>query len=157
MIFFKNIFNIRENILLMKLTNLAKRLLAGAGLWFIFWFIFFLVFKMHNSGAELANLSFSNPMLRKYLIQKTIIWFIVGIVWFITIHPFFKCKFPVFLRWLCIWTIISIWYWMSVFTNPNLENALAVFFMIVWAGAFIWMIIDLIITKLFWQGKDLHS
>jgi len=139
------------------MNNLLKRILLWSLLWFWFWFLCFLGFIQNLVWMEeFKIISLNNPMMLSFLANRFLIWFFVWAIWFITVHPVFLFRFYPFLRWICAWVFVSIPFAIWVFLSPeDISNPWFVFWIIVLFWAIIWMIIDLIVTKLFWEWDEL--
>ena len=140
------------------MNNLAKRILLGMLLGLIFGVICFAWFtKSPDLPPEMLSMqvwSWDNIMMWTIIANRFVLGFVVAIAWFITIHPFFRFKVPVVLRWAKFGALVSLL--MAIWALMwNMEGAWITFWMIILFGAVIGAVIDLILTKVAGQGKDL--
>ena len=68
----------------------------------------------------------------------------------------FKFRLFPFFRWASIWAIVSIDIVFGAFI-VDMENAMTIAWMTIWAWAFYWAIIDIVATKFSWEGPALLS
>ena len=142
------------------MTNLWKRLCTWASIWTLFWLLCFQAFLSSPDPvmAQYQVWATNNPMMWLTILDRMLIWFFVWMAWIMTHHPLFWFKLPVFLRWAVMWLLISslIAIWVFMWPEWTMSN-LNVFWLIMWLWAIIWMIIDLILTKFYWEGEKLNS
>ena len=142
-----------------KCTPLAKRLCLATLIGTIFGILCFTGFSQNpNFPAEMAKYqlwSASNPMMWEIIINRMTVGFVIGLMGFITVHPVFGFKLPVFLRGFMIGAFVS----LTMSFGAMIENpeATQTFWIITLAGGIIGMITDLIVTKVAGQGKDLYE
>lgn len=136
--------------------NLCKRLGIGALLGALAGLLCFYGFSSNPEiPAEMAQFqqwSWGNIMIWSTVTNRLAIGFAVGLAGFMTTHPLFGFKIPVFLRGIMIGILISL---SMAFGAIIGSEETSVFWLILIAGAIIGMIIDLIVTKIAGQGKDL--
>ena len=141
------------------MNNLTKRLILGMLLGLIFGLLCFVWFSSNpNMPTEMVSMqvwAWNNPMMWTVIINRIVLGLVVAIAGFITVSPFCNFKIPVFLRWAKIGVLISLLMATWVFIWNTSEWAWATFWLIIWAGAVIGMIIDLIITKIAGEWNDL--
>lgn len=97
------------------------------------------------------------PLMWSIVINRTFIGFVIFIVGVYNYLPMFKRRYTVWLRGAVIGAIFSIGMGIGVFMNPAIDAAEAttVFWMTIGAGAFYGLIIDVVTTALFGDGKKL--
>ena len=141
-----------------KNIHLTKRLLRGIGLGTLAGLICFYGFSMNtNMPAEMVKWqtwSWDNFMMWSTITNRMLLWLVVALAWFVTIHPMCGFKFPVFVRGLKMWALVSLpmALWALMWEG---EAAIQWFWFVLIAGAIIGMVIDLIITKIAGEGKAL--
>lgn len=133
---------------------MVKRMFLSIVLWILFWL--FCAYLAWSSDATLS----SNPdywgsaLMWNILFNRVLIWVVIAFAWFITFHPILKIRMYPALRWACLWALVSldISFWAFISNMPNAWNILAA---TVIAWAIYGMIIDLVATKYWAEGKDL--
>jgi hypothetical protein len=144
----------------MKNKNVSKRVLFGMGLGLLAGLLCFMGFSSNpNMPAEMAKWqewSFGNAMMWSTIFNRFAIGVVVGIAGFLTVHPLFGFKLPVFLRGACIGVLLSLSMAFGALLSEG-ETACQAFWLILIAGLFIGMVIDLIITKIAGQGSALNK
>jgi len=112
------------------MNKLAQRTLAGMLLWSFFGILCFIWFlgSPNETMSIYQTRSRSNPFMRSIIINRLILWTMVGLV--IAVGVF---------MWPDWWAMSKI----------------SLFRMIIWFGFIIWIIIDLVLTKVYWEWKKL--
>lgn len=94
-----------------------------------------------------------SPLMWTIVYNRFLIWWVVLILWIITVHPLWFRILPAF-RWIAAWAIVSldlaIWSMISWW-----ENAWNIFWLTILVWAVYWMIIDIIATKVAWEWTNL--
>jgi len=146
----------------MRKNNITKRLLLGTILGVLFGVLCFAGFASNkNVPVEFIKWqtwSCSNIMMWATIANRAVLGTMVALAGFITINSFVVIfKIPVFLRGIKMGLWVSLPMALGSLMGDNHEAAVNAFWFILGAGAFIGMVIDLIITKVAGQGKDLTS
>jgi len=128
------------------------RLLIAVILWIWFWFVCTRLASSSNPDIRWT------PLMRSILFNRFLIGMIVGLLGVYTVHPILWFKvFP--LRGLIFGAIISIDIAIGNFMSPgDRAQQIKIFRMTILAWAIYGLIIDLVATRLGWQGtKLLHE
>jgi hypothetical protein len=107
--------------------------------------------------AKFQEWSWSNPMMWSTIVNRFMIGFTVGLVGFVTVHPFFGFKIPVFARGFNTGALVSLPLALGALMGESPEMATKSFWIVLIAGAMIGMIIDLVATRIAGQGEELHN
>ena len=141
------------------MNNLAKRIFFGSVLWGIFGFLCFAAFSSNpDVSKEMLKYqvwAWDNYMMWSTVMNRYALGFFVAIMWFIRIHPCFKFRIPVFFRWMVPWFLISLPMAIWILMWNYFEAAKQAFRYVLIAWMIIGSIIDMIITKIAWDGEDL--
>ena len=143
----------------MKNKNLIKRLVFGSIFGIIFGFMCFYGFVsstgMPENLAKWQVWSWGNLMMWSTVANRMVLGVMVGIAGFITTFPFWNAKIPVWIRGLKIGALISLPMALGSLMGENTVVAIKGFWIIMIVGGLIGVIIDLIITKIAGEGKEL--
>jgi hypothetical protein len=143
----------------MKCTPLSKRIALGTLLGTIFGLLCFVGFssnlEMPAEFVKFQTWSWTNVFMWTTITNRLAIGFVVGIAGFITKHPTFNYPIPAFLRGIKVGALISLPFALGALMGPNPEMAKQGFWISLIAGMVIGMIIDLVVTKVAGEGKDL--
>jgi len=133
------------------MNNLTKRLVLGTWFGLCFGLLCHYGFVSNPNMPEevkaFQNWDLDNAMMWSTILNRLVLWAVVAMAWFFTIHPLFKFKIPVILRWIKVWLMISLLMAVWVLIWEPDKTAWQAFWMILWMWAFMWAVIDLIITK----------
>lgn len=129
---------------------MAKRMLISLVLGFAFGLL-----CAYFASTNIADPNFwGSAIMWSLVFNRFLIGFVVALAWFIVVHPVLKIRMYPICRWACVWLLVSLslafggyaWGW---------EQALFIF----WASIISWiiygMIIDLVATKIAWEGEVL--
>lgn len=134
-------------------SKLIKRIALWKAIWLIFWWIAFFVIPYIFNNADL--------FLRLWIwLWYITLWALVWMFWVMNEHPFFRFKFPFWIRWTVLW------WWMNfilvLFIYNNLVTLMqnTVFewyspFCLIFEWIIFWLVVDYFATKYFWEGKEL--
>lgn len=138
----------------------SKPIVKRVGIWILLGIIFgflcsFLAWKWDST--LLANPDYWwSALMWNIVFNRFIMWFIIAILWLITIHPIFWFRMYPALRWAMAWWIISIdiSFWPFIMWY---ENAWTIAIYTILAWAIYGMIIDLIASKFAWEWEELFK
>ncbi len=139
----------------------TKRILLGTGLGLLFGLLCFAGFSTNpNIPAELAQWqkwSWSNAMMWSTIINRLTLGIVVALAGTITRSLFFNFKISPIIRGAKMGMLISLPLALGALMGTDADLAHKSFWIVFIAGGVIGMIIDLIITKLTGDGKELLS
>jgi hypothetical protein len=143
------------------MNNLTKRLVLGAVLGILFGVICFAGFASNqNMPANLVKWqewSWSNTMIWSTIANRFVLGVVVAIAGFITVHPMYNLKLSAWLRGGKIGFLVSLPMAIGALMGEDVEMAKQGFWLVLVMGTVIGSIIDIIITKVAGQGKDLTT
>ena len=139
----------------------TKRILLGTGLGLLFGLLCFTGFSTNpDIPAELAQWqkwSWSNAMMWSIIINRMTLGIVVALTGTITRSLFFNFKISPIIRGAKMGMLISLPLALGALMGTDADLAQKSFWIVFIAGGVIGMIIDLIITKLTGDGKELLS
>ncbi len=145
----------------MKNKNLTKRIMLGTALGAVFGVLCFAGFASNaDLPAEMARWqvwSWSNAMMWGTITNRMLLGIVVALAGFITHHPTFGFKLPVWARGMKIGFIVSLPMAIGALMSTDAAAAQRGFWLVLVAGTIIGMVIDIIITKLAGDGEKLQS
>jgi len=137
----------------------TKRIVLGAGLGFLFGILCFAGFSSKpDIPAEMAkwqDWNLSNPWLWGTLTSRVLLGFVVGLAGVVAKCPLTGRRIPAWLRGLKIGVLVSLPTALGALTNSNHDMAIGGFWIVLVAGGFIGLIVDLFLTRLVGEGKIL--
>jgi len=134
-------------------SKFMNRLALWKAIGFTVWLFAFFMIPIIFTDADL--------MLRlAVMFWYTTLWAIIWVFWVLDKYPILNIKIPYWFRWTWIWA------WMNFVLTLLIFNKLTLLmqwsflqwyspFLIILEWAIIWFIIDCIITKAVWEGKNL--
>ncbi len=139
----------------------TKRILLGTGFGLLFGLLCFTGFSTNTDiPAELAQWqkwSWSNAMMWSTIINRMTLGIVVALAGTVTRSLFFNIKISPIIRGAKMGMLISLPLALGTLMGTDADLAQKSFWIVFIAGGVIGMIIDLIITKLTGEGKELLS
>ena len=141
------------------MNNLLKRIILGSIMGGLFGVLCFSGFSSNpEMPAEVTKYqvwSWDNLMMWSTIANRYVLGFFVAVMWFITVHPCFKFKMYPFFRWAVVGFLVSLPMALWALMWDNVEMAKQGFYYVMIAWTIMWAIIDIVITKIAGEGKDL--
>ena len=133
-------------------NNFGRRVAMAKFIGFVVWLIWFFWLSF---VFDYDDLFFRFAILFWY----TTFWSIIWIFWIMDKHPLMNFSMPFWFRWIFIWAWLNLL--VVFFSYDIIVNVMAwsVFdwyspFWIVLEWAIIWLLIDWISTKYYWEGEN---
>lgn len=135
---------------------LSKPIVKRVAIWISLGIIFWLLCSYFALKYNTTNIVNQSALMWNLIFNRFIMWFIIAILWLITVHPLFWFRMYPALRWAFAWWVISI----DLVFGPYMmwyENAWSIAFATILVGAIYGMIIDLVATKFAWEWEELFN
>ncbi len=143
----------------MKITKICKRVIVGTLLGAVFGILCFAGFSSNpDIPAEFAKFQvwgWGNIWIWQTVANRMLLGLLVALGGVVTTYPLFNFKIPAFLRGAKLGLIASLPMALGALMGPNPEMAHKSFWIILIFGTVIGLIIDVILTKLYGEGKKL--
>lgn len=134
-------------------SKLIKRIALWKAIWLVFWWIAFLAIPYILNDTDI--------FLRLWVwLWYITLWAIIWVMWIVNEHPFFKFKFPFYIRWPILgwwmnFILVLIWYnSLTILIQWTIFEWYSPFCLIIEWMIF-WLLVDYLSTKFIWEWKKL--
>jgi len=134
-------------------SKFMNRLALWKAIGFTVWLFAFFMIPIVFSNTDLI-------LRLAVMFWYTTLWAIIWVFWVLDKYPILNLKIPYWFRWAWIWAWMNFILTLFIFNKLTLLMQWSLFewyspFWLILEWLLIWFIIDCIITKTVWEGKDL--
>lgn len=131
-------------------TPMVKRM----SLSLILWALAGLLCAYLASTNSIDSNFWGSAVMWSIFFNRFVIGFVVALAWFIVVHPLLKFRMYPVCRWACVWFLVSLSLAFGAYSAGG-ENASSIFWATIVLGMIYGLIIDLVVTKVAWEGEVL--
>lgn len=129
---------------------MVKRMFISLTLWALFG----LLCAYFASTNTLDPNFWGSAVMWSIFFNRFVIGFVVALAWFIVVHPLLNIRMYPVCRWACAWFLVSLSLAFGAYSTGG-EQANIIFWWSIVSWMIYGLIIDLVATKVAWEGETL--